>query len=316
MSRFFKQTRKPGAAQNADPVFVPLDLDEAVATLKKSGHAEEERSPASFEPLFGIFNESNEIASQLATVRLEKCRKISLPRDNERLFLTAQYNPAMQLAVEAYRTLRTRLVKRQTERGTRSLVICSAEQGEGKTLTSLNLALCYANIQHWPVLLIDADLRTRGLSRLLGDPDSPGIAGILESGRPYEAAILATNVENLYVLPAGNATSSPGELFAMSRWKDVIGWCAESFRLVIVDSPPVLGLSDFELISGPCESVLMVVRSRKSGRDALTTMRQQLDTKKLVGAVLNFATDASNKKYYSYGYGRNKAEEKPKPAKP
>lgn len=65
----------------------------------------------------------------------------------------------------------------------------------------------------------------------------------------------------------------------------------------------MLGLADFELISAPCESVMLVVRARTSEREALTKLRQQLDAKKLVGVVLNYATDPYNKKYYRYGYG-------------
>jgi capsular exopolysaccharide synthesis family protein len=253
--------------------------------------------------LFSILDQSLGVASAMTEARLENCRKIKLPRDNEKLFSAAQYNPSMQLAVEAYRSLRTRLVKGQNERGIRSLVISSAEQGEGKSLTSLNLALCYANIQNWSVLLVDTDLRTRGLSRLFGDPESPGVAGVLENGVPYQNAILATDVPNLYVLPAGAGVTSPPELFSMDAWKEFVGWCAESFRLVIIDSPPMLGLADFELISGPCESVLMVVRARKSERDAWNKIRPQLDTKKIVGVVLNCATDPNNKKHYRYSYG-------------
>jgi Mrp family chromosome partitioning ATPase len=98
----------------------------------------------------------------------------------------------MQSAVEAYRTLRTRLVKQQTRNGARSLVVTGSTQGEGKTLTTFNLALCYAKIENWPVLLVDADLRTRGLSNLAGDPDSPGLAEILENGGSYQSAILSS----------------------------------------------------------------------------------------------------------------------------
>ena len=115
----------------------------------------------------------------------------------------------MQSAVEAYRTLRTRLVKQQTKTGARSLVVSSAAQGEGKTLTSFNLALCYANIQNWPALLVDADLRTGGLSSLMGDPESPGLAGILEGNSSYQDAVLRTDCPSLYVLPRGDTTSSP-----------------------------------------------------------------------------------------------------------
>jgi capsular exopolysaccharide synthesis family protein len=306
MSRFFNETRKPANVGSSTPAYTAVDVQDAVDAIKKGIHVTNGAGQANgkdVEPLFGELHLSNEIVTQVAAGRLENCRKISLRRDNEKSFLAAQYNPAMQLAVEGYRMLRTRLVKRQTELGTRSMVISSAEQGEGKTLTALNLALCYANIQHWPVLLVDTDLRTRGLSRLLGDPASPGLAKILEHGIANSSAILATDSPNLFFLPAGTAVTPAPELFSQERWKEFIGWCAESFRLVIIDAPPVLGLTDFEVISAPCESVLLVVRSRKSNREALAKIRPQLDPQKLVGVVLNCSTDPSNKRYNRYGYG-------------
>lgn len=314
MSRFFNETLKSEAGQKGVVTPASIDLQQAVDHLKKGIHVAspvEPATPAVFEPILGVLNQSNQVGSQVTTRRLEHCRKVVLPCDNEKSFLAAQYNPDMHLAAEAYRTLRTRLVKRQTESGTRSLVVSSPEGGEGKTLTALNLALCYANMQNWPVLLVDTDLRTRGLSHVLGDPETPGLAKVLESDVPYEHAILATNLPNLYILAAGTAVTSPPELFSRDCWKEFIGWCAESFRLVIIDSPPILGLADFELISAPCESILLVVRARKSEREAVTKMRQHMDASKVVGVVLNSITDPNNKKYYRYGYGYGDQEPTP-----
>src|SRR5262249_52417732 len=195
-----------------------------------------------------------------------------LPRQAEKSFLVTQYNVQMQAAVEAYRTLRTRLVKQQTKNGARSLVVSSAGPGEGKTLTAFNLALCYANIQNWPVLAVDADLRRAGLSKLFGDPESPGLAGILEGVCEPQSAALRTDIPGLSFLPAGESKVSPPELFAGAKWKEFIGWASETFRLVIVDSPPALNLADLELILAPCESALLIVRNRKTSREALTNM--------------------------------------------
>src|SRR5262249_21020135 len=280
MSRFFNETRKTFKQQGAMPGPASVNIDEAVDAMKKTAGAEGVPQLVSAPPesLFGALREATEIASKVTATRLEQCRSIRLPRDQERLFLSAQYNPSMQAAVEAYRTLRTRLVKRQTEEGTRSMVIASAQQGEGKTLTAMNLALCYANIQNWPVLLVDADLRSRGLSRLMGDPDSPGLTQILESNGQYQSSILSTNVPNLYVLPAGITSTPPPELFSGPSWKEFMGWASESFRMVIVDSPPVLDLADFELISAACESTLMVVRARTTGRESLIRAAASIDT--------------------------------------
>jgi Mrp family chromosome partitioning ATPase len=80
-----------------------------------------------------------------------------------------------------------------------------------------------------------------------------------------------------------------------------MGWAAESFRIVLIDSPPVLNLADFELIATQAESVMLVVRSRKTARESLTKVLAQMDPRKLAGVVFNAAEELSKKDYYSYG---------------
>src|ERR1051325_11962952 len=202
MSKFFNETRTVRKTDSA-PATANIDIQELVGSLKQhmenNGTTAPQSSAIDLQHLLQPLQESNEVASQVAAVRLESCRSIKLPRTEERSFLVSQYNPAMQAAVEAYRTLRTRLVKQQTRNGARTLVVSSATQGEGKTLTTFNLALCYANIQNWPVLLMDADLRPHGLSELLGNPGPPGLAKVLEEGGSYCNAILRTDIPNLHV---------------------------------------------------------------------------------------------------------------------
>lgn len=307
MSKFFNETR---SAQKISPVpaTANVDIQELVGSLKQSmesnGSAAAHPSELYLSQLMQPLKESHDAASQVAAGRLEKCRSIRLPRTEERSFLVSQYNPTMQSAVEAYRTLRTRLVKQQTRTGSRSLVVTGSTQGEGKTLTAFNLALCYAKIENWPVLLVDADLRTRGLSNLAGDPESPGLAEILEKDCSYQSAILRTDVASLYVLPAGETTSSPSELFSGPRWKEFMGWAAESFRLVLIDSPPALNLADFELIAARCESVMVVARARKTEREALTKVLAQVDPRKMAGVIFNAAEEPADNGYYRYAGGK------------
>jgi capsular exopolysaccharide synthesis family protein len=303
MSKFFNETR---SAQKINPVpaTANVDIQELVGSLKESmeagGGQASYAGEMDLKHLLQPLKESQDFASQVAAGRLENCRSIRLPRTEEKSFLVTQYNPSLQAAVEAYRTLRTRLVKQQSRTGARSLVVSSGSQGEGKTLTAFNLALCYANIQNWPVLLVDADLRTRGLSLLMGDPESPGLSKVLEENCPYASAVLATDVPNFYVLPAGEASATPSELFSGAHWKEFMGWAAESFRLVLIDCPPVLNLADFELIAAPAENIMLVVRSRKTARESLSKVLAQIDPKKLAGVVFNAAEDLTRKDYYPY----------------
>jgi capsular exopolysaccharide synthesis family protein len=302
MSKFFNETRSLKGV-TAAPATANVDIQELVGSLKQSMSGNGSTAvdaETDLKHLLKPLKDSNEGTVQVVSNRLDKCRSIRLPRTEEKSFLVTQYHPSMQSAVEAYRTLRTRLVKQQTRTGARSLVISSAAQGEGKTLTSFNLALCYANIQNWPVLLVDADLRTGGLSRLMGNPESPGLSGILEGTSSYQDALLRTDCPSLYVLPSGDTTSSPPELLSAPNWKEFIGWASETFRLVIIDSPPIMNLADFELISAPCESSMLVARARKTDRHALTRVLAQVDPKKLAGVVFNAAEDELSNGYYKY----------------
>jgi capsular exopolysaccharide synthesis family protein len=304
MSKFFNETR---GAQHDTPIpsLSRLGVQDVEAALKRSietnGSTPESAGHVDLKLLTPL-KESQDIVAQVVERRLELCRSIKLPRTEERSFLVAQYDPCMQMAVEAYRCLRTRLEKQQIENGARSLVISSAHEGEGKTLTAFNLALCYANFKNWPVLLVDADLRTGGLSTLLADSESPGLARILERGCEYHSAILRTDLPNLYVLPAGTAGTSPSELFSAPNWKEFIGWASETFRVVIVDSPPVLSLADFELVMAPCESAMLVVRARRTSRDALHKMLAQIDPKKVAGVVFN-ADETPTRRSKPYAVG-------------
>ena len=302
MSKFFNETRTVRKI-DSPPATANVNIQDLVSSLKEhmeSNGTSSHSGEIDLQHLLQPLQESNAVASQVAAVRLENCRSIKLPRTEERSFLVSQYNPAMQAAVEAYRTLRTRLVKQQTRNGARSLVVTSSAQGEGKTLTTFNLAICYAKIENWPVLVIDADLRTRGLSVLAGDPESPGLAEILEKDCPYQSAVLRTDIPGLHILPAGETTASPSELFSSQRWKEFMGWAQESFRLVLVDSPPALNLADFELIAASCESVMVVARARKTPRESLAKVLAQVDPRKITGVVFNAAEEKPENGYYRY----------------
>ncbi len=228
--------------------------------------------------------------------RLEQCEKIEIPLAE---VFRAQFQGSKKLeaAEESYRALRTRLFHLRSAQGFRSLVVTSAVQGEGKTLTSLNLALCCAQLRDMRVLLIDGDIRSNGLTRLIGAQHDQGLSEVLAGECELQKAILATDLANLYVLPAGTPSMPPPELFAGRRWQELIGWCNEPFKLVLVDSPPALNLADVELITAACDGVLMVVRAQQTRRDALRKSASLIDAKKLLGVVYNGTAEGSHDQY-------------------
>jgi capsular exopolysaccharide synthesis family protein len=194
---------------------------------------------------------------------------------------------ASPAAREAYRGLRNHMMRIQAESGVKSIVISSSLPGEGKTLTTMNLGLCYAELAQQRVLAIDADLRTCGLTSMLDPPSGPGLAEVLSGDLHPDEAIVRTNQKNLYVLPAGRVSSLPSELFMGARWQELLAQRNELFDVVLVDSPPILPSADFELISAACDGVLMVVRAHHGQREKIRKAAGAIDQKKLLGVVFN-----------------------------
>ncbi|OLC29766.1 MAG: hypothetical protein AUH66_00055 [Acidobacteria bacterium 13_1_40CM_4_57_6] len=283
MSKFFNETQKANQWTQQKLANQDMDVKEMLESLKQG--------PAS--------------GTQLADARLNECRQVHVGNGNGARLVLHQ-GEASRAALEAYRGLRTRLMRAQAKTGLKSIVVTSSLPGEGKTLTTMNLGLCYAQLPQQRVLVIDADLRTCGLTSMLDHPSTPGLAEVLAGEVTPDEAIVATNQKNLFVLPAGTVLSSPPELFTGTHWQEFIARCSELFKVILIDTPPILPLADFELISAACDGVLMVVRAHHGQRETLQKTARALDPKKLLGLVFN-ATDVSRKDYYGYGYGSSKS---------
>lgn len=280
MSRFFDQTHREQTKSRA-PVSGSFSLEHVLQSVKQA----------------------DSIMGEVADSRLRRCRRIELPHTSA-LPLVSNGDIVARAAAEPYRALRTRLMRLQGQNGFRSVVISSALPGEGKTLTTLNLALTYAQLQDERILVIDADLRTRGLTQQLGTPSGPGLAEILNGKAQFDEAVLATELPNLHVLSGGAVADSPAELFSGDHWKEFVGWASECFTIILVDSPPLLPVSDAELIMAACDGVLLVVRARSTLREQLQQSCTHIDNKKLLGLIFN-ATDGQSKEGYYVAYGSN-----------
>src|SRR6267154_685437 len=273
MSKFFNETQKANQWAQQKLANQDLDVKEMLESLKQGAAS---GAPA-------------------ADTSLSQCRQVHVgngyaPR------LVLDQGAASRAALEAYRGLRTRLMRTQAKTGLKSIAITSSLPGEGKTLTTMNLGLCYAQLPQQRVLVIDGDMRTRGLTSMLDHPNSPGLAEILSGDVGPDEAIVATNQKNLFILPAGTISSPPPELFTGTRWQEFLRHCGELFKVILIDAPPIRPLADFELISAACDGIVMVVRAHHGQRETLRKTASTLDKKKLVGVVFN-ATDVSVKDY-------------------
>lgn len=211
------------------------------------------------------------------------------------------------IASEHFSVLRSRVLNAQAKSGMRSLIVTSAQKGEGKTLVCLNLAISLAQLEKHRILLVDGDLRVKGASELLRTTETPGVSDFLQSRTTLENCIRPTNFPYLYVAPAGRqAEDALPAILEGSRWPAFLAQAKELADLVIVDSVPVAApIADFELLSAPCDATLLIVHLRKTMREALAMTLQQMNGK-LLGVVINNQEPRVGFDYYSYYYGKKR----------
>jgi len=282
MSKFFNETQKANKWAQQKLAGQELDVRQMLESLKQN---------------------TDSTATEVAELPLSKCRKVHLGK-RIGVPLILRQDDFTRSALEAYHGLRTRLMRIQAKSGLHSIAITSSQPSEGKTLTTVNLGLCFSQLPGQRTLIIDADLRTRGLSLLLDNPDGGGLSEVLAGQMMPDDAILATDQENLFVLPAGSVSAPPPELFTGPRWQEFLRWCSENFKVVLVDTPPILPLTDFDLINAACDGVVMVVRAHHARRETLQKTVGALDSRKFLGIVFN-CVNHGVKDYYGYGYGSN-----------
>ncbi len=230
----------------------------------------------------------------------------SPPEEPSRIELLPALSPRLGIS-EAYRSLRTALLL-STVGGLRVCTVTSAQAGEGKTATALNLAVVMAQLGR-KTLLIDADLRKARLHRILEVSNRTGLVNSLTEGLDLAAALQQTQVEYLSVLPSGPSPPNPSELLASEAMVDLVQVVKQQFDFVIIDSPPVLAVTDAILASKLSEGVLLCFRAGKVHRsDARSCcVNLQLAGVRVLGSLLNgyepIRTGSYGRRYsYHYAY--------------
>src|SRR5271157_4166946 len=182
------------------------------------------------------------------------------------------------------------------------LLVTSALPKEGKSFVAPNLAQVLVRQHGRRALLIDADLRNPGMHRHFGASQAPGLAEYLLGECDEFAALQRGAMENLFFMPAGRTVPSAPELLANGRLKLFLQRVEPLFDWIILDSSPVVPVSDATLVASACDGVLMVVRSNVTPSDLARRAREEFPDKLLLGVVLNGAPSGSlaQSKYY-YG---------------
>jgi len=207
------------------------------------------------------------------------------------------------VVAEAFRTMRATLALISGRDKNRVFLVTSAIPGEGKTFTSTNFAATLAQ-QDLKTLLIDADLRKPSVSKLLFNENrKPGLSEVLLGQCQADQAIVATEIPNLWVMPAGGIAPNPSELLAHANLRELVDSLKGRFDRIVFDSSPVLAVRDPLLLASFVEACCLIVRAGHSPSKATTTAIRLLSEAGVPvrGIVLNAVRQGSGA-YYSYAY--------------
>ncbi len=191
-------------------------------------------------------------------------------------YLVMFHDPASYRA-EQIRGLRNKLIAMNPDGQSKTLVMTSAMKGEGKTISAVNLAIAFAELEHHPVLLVDADLRSPSVEKLLNLNPQPGLADVLLGNKNASQVIRSSGVRNLSIIGAGKRLAGPSELLTTNRVDELFSALKEQYRYVIVDTPPVLPATDASVMAQRADGTMLTVRLEHSQKamtkDALRTLQ-------------------------------------------
>ncbi len=217
-------------------------------------------------------------------------------------FALVSHQATSSILAEAFRNLRTSVVYATPDRPPKTMLVTSLQQQDGKTSISTNCAITLAQLGLGDVLLVDADLRHPDLHRILEVPQTPGLSDLLVGGVPMAEAIRPTRIPGLHVIPAGPVPSNPAELLFSPRFTELLASAGQRFVHIVIDSPPMLGVTDTLVLAPRVEGVILVLRHRQTGRDAAQRAVHMLGSvrARLLGVVLNHADVRSTSAAYQY----------------
>ncbi|MBV4432331.1 CpsD/CapB family tyrosine-protein kinase [Clostridium tyrobutyricum] len=203
---------------------------------------------------------------------------------------------------EAYRTLRTNIQFSSVDNEVQTIMITSSGPGEGKSTTSSNLAAVMAE-SGAETIIIDCDQRKPTLHKKFLVSNKKGLSDVLAGKAEFKDAVVSTGIDNLDLLTSGTKPPNPSGLLASRRMKTFIEELKEKYRYIIVDTPPVIAVTDAQIVSTYVDGCILVVASSQADRDAAQKAKKLLEkvNANILGTVLN-KVEAKGKGYYGYYY--------------
>jgi len=233
-------------------------------------------------------------------------RNKTLNREDSLIVATQPRHPI----AESYRRLRTNLRFSSVNEPLHTLLVTSATPGEGKTTTAANLAAAVAQ-SGYRVVIIDADLRKPQLHKIFGLNKGPGLTDALLSGGESAFFLRDSGSANLQVMTCGSIPPNPAELLGSKPMQRLLEQLQNEVDFVIIDAPPVLAVTDAQILSGHVQGVVLVVNTDKTSRTLVAsaaTALLQVEAR-LLGVVLNQLTRSARSYYYYDAYADYYAEQ-------
>ncbi|TWT04948.1 CpsD/CapB family tyrosine-protein kinase [Planomicrobium sp. CPCC 101079] len=212
--------------------------------------------------------------------------------------LVARTNPN-SIVTEQYRTIRSNINFSLPSADMKTLLFTSASKEEGKSTTSGNIAIVYAESGK-KVLLVDADMRRPTLHHTFRMSNKVGLSNLLLNKGSLQDAIKKSGIRGLDLLMSGQIPSNPAELLDSEAMNRLIDELREKYDLIIFDSPPILAVTDAKILANKCDGTVLIVNTGKTEKESVTKARDALATAKafILGVVLNNYPKNKNSEYY------------------
>lgn len=223
-------------------------------------------------------------------------------KDKKQITLIAYAEPHARVS-EALRNLKVSLLfSCPQDKPLRTLVITSSVPNEGKSFIAANLAVIFAQAKE-PTLLIDADMRKGNLHKVFNIKPKNGLSSLLAGMASLEEAITPSGLPNLWMLSAGPYSPNPTELLSSERLHKVLAELQQRFKRIIIDSTPILNVSEAIILGDKCDGLVFVIRANRTSLKYITEAKKVIEKKvKVIGAVLNDVAMERDRYYYYHYY--------------
>ncbi|MBM7606280.1 capsular exopolysaccharide synthesis family protein [Metabacillus crassostreae] len=203
---------------------------------------------------------------------------------------------------EQFRTIRTNIQFSSIDKELQTIIVTSSGPGEGKSTTTANLAVVFAQ-QGKRVLLMDADMRKPTVHYTFRIENHKGLSNVLTRQATLGEAVNVTSQDNLWVLSSGPIPPNPSELLGSKGMIALLEQAKDEYDIVILDTPPVLAVTDAQILSNVADGVVLVVSSGKTEVDSAKKAKELLESAKakIMGVVLNNKKVQDSQHYYYYG---------------